>query len=97
MIYLFFSGSIVNTAAVCVGSGGSVLRKAKADLYITGEMSHHELLDAVHSKSSVILCNHSDSERGFLKEFAKKLSGNFKSESLNVLLSKEDQDPIMTV
>lgn len=60
-------------------------------------MSHHELLDANHNGTSVILCNHSDSERGFLKVFAKKISENFKSGSLNVLVSEKDKDPIITI
>lgn len=33
----------------------------------TGEMSHHEVLDAVHKGIHVILTRHSNSERGFLK------------------------------
>lgn len=87
----------MNTVAVCVGSGGSVLRDVKAELYITGEMSHHELLDANHNKTTVILCNHSDSERGFLKEFEKKILENFRNEPLFVAVSEKDKDPIITV
>ena len=34
---------LVSTVAVCAGSGASVLRGVKADLYVTGEMSHHEV------------------------------------------------------
>ena len=33
----------VSSVAVCAGSGSSVLRGSKADLWLTGEMSHHEV------------------------------------------------------
>merc|ERR1712043_114026 len=48
--------SIIGSIAICAGSGSSVLEGSKADLWITGEMSHHEVLDAVHKGTSVILC-----------------------------------------
>lgn len=84
----------VRTVAVCAGSGASVLRAAKADLYITGEMSHHELLDAVHSGTTVILCNHSNSERGFLKVFQARLK-QMLNNNCDVLVSESDLDPLM--
>ena len=60
-------------------------------------MSHHSLLEAIHNNTSVILCNHSNSERGFLKEFSKILEGNFNKYDLKVLVSKTDRDPIQTI
>lgn len=56
----------VKIVAVCAGSGASVLKGVKADLYITGEMSHHDVLDAQHNGTTCILLNHSNSERQFL-------------------------------
>ena len=38
----------VYSVGVCAGSGGSVLAAAQVDLILTGEMSHHEVLDFVH-------------------------------------------------
>ena len=38
---------------------------------LPGEMSHHEVLDAVHRGTHVILTRHSNSERGFLEVAAK--------------------------
>merc|ERR1712098_750612 len=58
--------SPVRSIAVCAGSGGSVLGGVKADLVVTGEMSHHEVLDFVHKGVSVILADHSNTERGYL-------------------------------
>ncbi|RCK56095.1 NGG1-interacting factor 3 [Candida viswanathii] len=34
----------VSTIAICAGSGGGVFKNVKADLYYTGELSHHEAL-----------------------------------------------------
>ncbi|XP_067833018.1 NIF3-like protein 1 [Heptranchias perlo] len=88
--------SMVTTAAVCAGSGASVVRDVKADLYLTGEMSHHEVLDAVAAGTTVILCEHSNSERGFLTELrdllALRLSG-----LVAVCRSTADRDPLAVI
>ena len=39
---------VVKRVGVCAGSGGSVLAGVQANLILTGEMSHHEVLDFVH-------------------------------------------------
>lgn len=90
----------INTIALCAGSGVSILKEARADLYITGEMLHHDILDAVHRGIHVILTNHSDSERGFLKTFATKLDHTIQHTKLKfvkVCVSKTDKDPLQTV
>ncbi|XP_004529688.1 NIF3-like protein 1 [Ceratitis capitata] len=86
----------ITVVAVCAGSGGSVLKGFEADLYITGEMSHHDLLDASHSNISVILCNHSNSERGFLRKFENKLYDMLKGDC-EVTISQKDTDPLKTI
>uniref|UniRef100_A0A8C4L2N2 NIF3-like protein 1 n=1 Tax=Equus asinus TaxID=9793 RepID=A0A8C4L2N2_EQUAS len=58
--------SQVKVVALCAGSGSRVLQGAEADLYLTGEMSHHDILDAASQGINVILCEHSNTERGFL-------------------------------
>lgn len=89
-----FEDTCIKTVAVCAGSGASVLRGSKAELYITGEMPHHDILDAVHSGTTVILCNHSNSERGFLKLFQSRLKNILKN-NCKVLVSSCDMDPLM--
>ncbi|XP_068610772.1 NIF3-like protein 1 isoform X2 [Brachionichthys hirsutus] len=89
-------GSSVCTAAVCAGSGASVLNGVKADLYITGEMSHHEVLDAVAKGTSVILSDHSNSERGFLSVFRERLAVRL-PDSVAVVVSRADRDPLQVV
>lgn len=88
--------SSVCTAAVCAGSGASVLKGVKADLFITGEMSHHEVLDAVAKGTSVILSDHSNSERGFLAVFRERLAVRL-PDAVTVVLSKADRDPLEVV
>ncbi|XP_056221171.1 NIF3-like protein 1 [Seriola aureovittata] len=88
--------SSVRTAAVCAGSGASVLTGVKADLYITGEMSHHEVLDAVAKGTSVLLSDHSNSERGFLAVFRERLAVRV-PDSVTVVVSKADRDPLEVV
>jgi len=85
----------IRTAAAVAGSGASVLRGVKADLYLTGEMSHHELLDAVHDDVTVILANHSNTERNYLKVFADKLLEAMPQ--LDVRVSEADRDPLTFV
>lgn len=53
-------------------------------------MSHHEVLDAVHKGTSVILCEHTNTERGYLKLYKATLEEFLK---LEVLLSEYDSDP----
>ncbi|KAM9837339.1 NIF3-like protein 1 isoform 2-T4 [Aulostomus maculatus] len=88
--------SSVSTVAVCAGSGASVLNGVKADLYVTGEMSHHEVLDAAAKGTSVILSDHSNSERGFLTVFRERLAVRL-PHIVTVVVSKADRDPLEVV
>ncbi|XP_048869966.1 NIF3-like protein 1 isoform X2 [Brienomyrus brachyistius] len=88
--------STVSTVAVCAGSGSSVLQGVKADLCVTGEMSHHEVLDTVAAGTSVILCDHSNSERGFLSVLRERLAVHL-PESVSIRLSQKDRDPLEVV
>lgn len=88
--------SPIRTVALCAGSGSSVLRGVAADVYITGEMSHHDVLDAVHQNVSVVLCNHSNSERGFLERFRTEF-GVIVGEGVAIEVSGADSDPLEVV
>ncbi|XP_071945350.1 NIF3-like protein 1 isoform X1 [Antedon mediterranea] len=90
------SESMVKTVAVCAGSGSSVLIGVPADLYITGEMSHHELLEINSQGISVILSNHSNSERAYLKILKKQLEKIMEGK-VDVMVSEVDADPLVTV
>jgi len=88
--------SLVSSLAVCAGSGATVLAHAKADLVLTGEMSHHEVLDFVHKGTTVILTEHSNCERGYLVQVARRLEGAL-GEGVTINISKVDRDPLVVV
>ncbi|KAF6210899.1 hypothetical protein GE061_014011 [Apolygus lucorum] len=97
--------SPVTSIALVPGSGGSLLKSllessstgtSPIDLFLTGEMFHHDILDAVHRGVSVILTNHSDSERGFLKVAAGRLRLAL-GERVRIVISSTDKDPLRTV
>lgn len=85
----------ISTVAVCVGSGASVLHKTKADLHLTGEMSHHDLLRSANELgASVVLTEHSTMERAFLfGPFCEQLRAALSS-AYTVECSPEDRDPV---
>ncbi|NWH71614.1 NIF3L protein, partial [Piaya cayana] len=88
--------SPVKKVALCAGSGSSVLKGTEADLYFTGEMSHHDVLDAVANGISVILGEHSNTERGFLSELRDMLAIHLQNK-INIIVSEKDRDPLEVV
>ncbi|KAI3405546.1 NIF3 [Candida oxycetoniae] len=87
----------IKTIAICAGSGGSVFKNFEADLYFTGELSHHEALYFKESGSSVICCNHSNTERAFLEIIKMQLQEELNSEMGDqVIISETDRDPFET-
>uniref|UniRef100_A0A7S2WRY2 NIF3-like protein 1 n=1 Tax=Mucochytrium quahogii TaxID=96639 RepID=A0A7S2WRY2_9STRA len=90
---LTMSNATVRTVAVQAGSGGSVLKDVQADLFVTGEMSHHDILAANAKGISVLLAEHSNSERPFLYMLLEKLSKSFKPPR-SFAVSENDSDPI---
>ena len=59
---------------VFTGGGGSVLAGVKADLIVIGKMAHHEVLYFVAGGVTVILADHSNTERGYLAEVKQRLA-----------------------
>jgi len=85
---------LVKTAAVCAGSCGKLVNlviAAKADLYLTGELKHHQALAAQEAGLTCICLSHTVSERFILKKFAKQLQKQLNSVTIRV--SKKDADP----
>ncbi|CCH42124.1 NGG1-interacting factor 3 [Wickerhamomyces ciferrii] len=87
----------ISTIAVCAGSGSGVFSKLKtsADLYITGELSHHELLALKESGSNVLIVNHSNSERGYLQIVKENLEKEL--QEFDIIISETDIDPLQVV
>ena len=80
--------------ACCAGACGDLLNDAlaqNADLYLTGEMRHHDALKAAQRGMTVVCALHSNSERKVLERFASKLRE--KLPSFPVHLSTADRDP----
>ena len=91
------AGAPITRIAVCAGAGGSLFEKVHdADLFVTGELRHHDVLAKLRAGSSVILSEHTHTERGFLPEFAQRLE-SLAEGGLEVLVSKRDRDPLRTV
>lgn len=82
----------VRRIAVAAGAGGSVLRSARADLWLTGELSHHDALAATASGAAVVLGEHSNTERGYLRVLQKRMQQAF-GKGLAVRISRADADP----
>jgi len=83
---------------VCPGSGASLAGAAKADgceVFVTGEMKHHEVLDALNSGMSLILAGHTNTERGYLPRLARRLSETLPG--LTTIVSQADKSPRVPV
>lgn len=96
--------SLLFNIAVGAGSAGSIVTKyAKAQAYVTGELSHHEALAAVEKGIVVVTTLHGNSERGFLRHVLvnklervlSDLNGN--GPSLKVVASETDSEPLEIV
>jgi dinuclear metal center YbgI/SA1388 family protein len=86
------SRAAVRSIAVAAGAGGSVLRGVAADVFVTGEMSHHDALAAVAAGTSVVCAGHSNTERGFLRVLRKRLDQALDGD-LEVRIARSDRDP----
>jgi len=107
--YPALSSKAIRSVAICAGSGGSMLLGRDADVYFTGEMSHHEVLAAVAAGKHVILCGHTSTERGYLPLLASKLQTELNHfipdddaqkeivRRLEVHVSQEDRCPLLFV
>ncbi|KAJ3117764.1 NGG1 interacting factor [Phlyctochytrium bullatum] len=83
----------VRSVAICAGSGSSVLRDVPADVYWTGEMGHHDVLATLYRRTAVILCEHSNTERGYLAFMAKVLE----KQGIEVAVSEADKEPLQVM
>lgn len=85
------SGKVIKTAAICPGAGGSTLREALscgADVYITGDISHHEGIDAVANGMAVIDAGHYGIEHIFTG-FMERYLGEKLGEQLKVVKERD--------
>ena len=64
-----------------------------ADVLLTGEMGHHDVLAAVERGANVVLCEHTNTERGFLRIFARRLRQRL-GKDVAVALARADAEPL---
>ena len=84
----------VKKAAVCAGSCGKLIMTViseKCDLYLTGEIKHHQALAAQEAGVTVVCLSHTVSERFILKKIAKEMQKSLKD--VKIIVSKKDKDP----
>lgn len=81
--------------AVVAGSGGDALALAireRCDVFVTGEMTHHAILEALHAGVSVVLAGHTNTERGYLPRLARRLAAELPG--IEARVSRSDADPL---
>lgn len=79
--------------ACLAGDGGSFVDDAiaqQADVYVTGELKHHDALKAASAGLTVICALHSNSERITLSRYARRIAD---ASGIEVLVSDQDRDP----
>ena len=68
----------INRVAICPGSGKSVINEAVkkgADVLVTGDIGHHEGIDAVDRGLAIIDAGHYGLEHIFIEDMARQLGG----------------------
>lgn len=89
-------GALISKIAVCPGAGGTLFASVPhADLFLTGEMRHHDVLGRVQRGASVILTDHTNTERGYLPTLQGYLEGAL--DGVAVYVSERDRDPLRVV
>jgi dinuclear metal center YbgI/SA1388 family protein len=86
----------VHRAAVCAGSGGSLVPDAidaGAELLLTGELRHHDALRAVAAGMGVVCVLHSASERSVLVSLQRILAERLPG--VQIERSTEDREPFV--
>jgi dinuclear metal center YbgI/SA1388 family protein len=85
---------VVKTAAVCAGACSKLIFDVinkDCDLYLTGELKHHQALAAAEAGLTCICLSHTVSERFALKKLVKTLKNRLKT--VTIRQSTQDKDP----
>jgi dinuclear metal center YbgI/SA1388 family protein len=91
------AGAPIRTVAVCAGAGSAVFERVSGvDLYVTGELGHHHVLAKLSEGSSVILTEHSSSERGYLPRLRERLQAATRG-AADVQIASADIEPLRVV
>jgi dinuclear metal center YbgI/SA1388 family protein len=88
----------ISRVAVCAGAGADLVAAAVADaceVFVTGELKHHEVVGALNRELAVILGGHTNTERGYMPHLARRLEPLLPG--VKVLVSQRDRDPLTVV
>ena len=97
--YVLVSGPVDGTAsrvAVAAGAGGELIEdaiRAGVDVFVTGEVRHHDALSAARRGVTIVATLHSNSERAAVRAYASRLAARLPS--LVVTSSTADADPFV--
>ena len=81
----------IKKAALCTGSGASLLSSLRADMLLTGDLKYHEALSAKIENKSIIDIGHFESEIYFAKSMQKALQ----TKGINAII-KNSKNPFIT-
>jgi len=84
--------SSIARVGVCAGAGASALRGVDADVWVTGEMGHHDLLAARERGITVLMSEHTRTERGFLPIWAARLRAALPG--VEIIIAPSDACPV---
>lgn len=85
----------VSIIGVCPGAGESLVSAAADDgceLFVTGEMKHHDIIHALDQGVEVILGEHTSTERGYLPRLARSLESRLPKTKF--IIAQSDIDPV---
>lgn len=88
----------VSRIAVCAGAGADLIGAAVADgceVFVTGELKHHEVIGTLNREVAVILGGHTNTERGYMPHLARRLGELLPG--VRVIVSEKDHDPLAVV
>jgi dinuclear metal center YbgI/SA1388 family protein len=83
------------TIGLCAGAGGPLRPSATeqgCELFVTGEMRHHDVLAAKAAGCTVVLAGHTSTERGYLRVLRKRLRAALPDATVSV--SRKDASPL---
>jgi hypothetical protein len=90
----------VHSVAICTGAGGDVVRRWRAgtaDLFVTGEMTHHDCAEAHERGLPVMLVGHWASEAIVCERFAAMIGQELDASGypeIEPVVSKAQKDPL---
>ncbi len=91
---------MIHRIGVVPGAGAALADEAAANecqVFLTGEMKHHEVNALLARGISVVLGGHTPTERGYLPRLAARLTTECTEPGLTCLVSAADRDPLTII